>query len=156
MARRRFGGYWIKQTNCEEQLAVRLRLTRIGRRKRPYYRIVAVDSRAKRDGAFIEGLGIYHPLERGGQIEINADRALYWLTTGAEPSETVRSLLRREGIWMRFRLEKRGYPETQIQEIMSGWFAKHKAVREPVENKATQSPAEVPLATGTDQVDSPE
>lgn len=105
---------------------VRLRLTRMGRKKRPYYRIIAVDGRKKRDGAFLERLGYYHPLDNPASIKIDAEKTLKWLRVGAQPSETVRSLLRKEGIWYRFRLEKRGLPESQIQTMMVEWFEKNK------------------------------
>ncbi len=106
-------------------MSVRLRLTRLGRKKRPYYRIVAIDSRKKRDGAFIERIGYYHPLENPPGVFIDGEKALKWLRTGAKPSETVLNLLKREGIWFRFRLEKRGLPEHQINEMMQEWFKTH-------------------------------
>jgi len=109
---------------------VRLRLSRLGRKKRPYYRIVAVDSRGKRDGGYIERLGYYHPLENPPAVDIDADKVLKWLRLGAQPSETVLSLLRKEGVWLRFRLEKRKMPESQINELMAQWFAKHASERE--------------------------
>ncbi|MFH0765032.1 MAG: 30S ribosomal protein S16 [Calditrichota bacterium] len=112
-------------------MAVRLRLTRMGRKKRPFYRIVAVDSRVKRDGAYIEKVGYYHPLDEPPTIVIDGDKALKWLRDGAQPSNTVVSLLRREGVWLRFRLEKRGLPETQINDMMADWFAKHKPAAAP-------------------------
>ncbi len=112
---------------------VRLRLTRMGRKKRPYYRIIAVDSRRRRDGAFLERLGYYHPLEDPATVKIDAEKALKWLRVGAQPSDTVRSLLRREGVWLRFRLEKRKMPEAQIQEIMADWFTRNSEQRKAVE-----------------------
>ncbi len=123
-------------------MSVRLRLTRMGRKKRPYYRIVAVDSRRKRDGAFIENLGHYHPLEDPPTVKVDADKALKWLRVGAQPSDTVRSLLRREGIWLRFRLEKRGLPESQIEGMMTEWFEarSHAKAEEPAEGTAEAMP----------------
>ncbi len=121
---------------------VRLRLTRMGRKKRPYYRIIAVDGRKKRDGAFLERLGYYHPLDNPAAISIDAEKTLKWLRVGAQPSETVRSLLRKEGIWYRFRLEKRGLPESQIQTMMVEWFEKNKQV----EAEKAQKPAKVEVA----------
>ncbi len=106
-------------------MAVRLRLTRIGRKKRPYYRVIAVDSRKKRDGSFIERIGYYHPLDNPPIVEIDGDKALKWLRNGAQPSSTVLSLLRQEGVWYRFRLEKRNLPEDQIQQMMNEWFEKN-------------------------------
>ncbi len=104
---------------------VKLRLTRIGRKKQPYYRIIAVDSRKKRDGTFLDRIGYYHPLEDPAGIKIDADKALKWLRVGAQPTNTVRSLLRRQGVWYRFLLEKRKLPEAQIETLMSEWMTSH-------------------------------
>ena len=82
---------------------VRIRLRRMGATKRPYYRVVVADSRSPRDGRFIENIGKYHPLEDPSVIEIDEDRALYWLSKGAQPSEQVANLLRKQGVWERFR-----------------------------------------------------
>ena len=82
---------------------VKIRLKRIGTTKRPFYRVVVADSRSPRDGRFIENIGKYHPLEDPSRIEIDEDRALYWLSHGAQPTEQVRNLLTIEGIWDRFR-----------------------------------------------------
>jgi small subunit ribosomal protein S16 len=98
----------------------------MGRKKRPYYRIVAVDSRAKRDGACIERLGYYHPMDTPATVLIEGDKALKWLRDGAIPSQTVLSLFKREGLWLRHRLEKRGLPQAQIDTMMGEWFAIHK------------------------------
>ena len=84
-------------------MAVKLRLRREGTHKRPHYRIVAADSRAPRDGRFIEILGEYHPLDDPSTITVDHDRALYWLGVGAQPSSQVKKLLRIEGIWEEFK-----------------------------------------------------
>ena len=83
-------------------MAVRLRLSRIGRHKRPFYRVVAVDSRMRRDGRCIEVLGTHDPLKEPALTELRAERVLDWLRKGAQPSVTVRTLLRRSGIWKTF------------------------------------------------------
>jgi len=83
-------------------VAVRLRLTRIGRHKRPFYRVVAVDSRMRRDGRFLEVLGTYDPLKEPAVTELKQDRVLEWLQKGAQPTVTVRTLLRRAGILKAF------------------------------------------------------
>jgi small subunit ribosomal protein S16 len=75
-----------------------MRLTRIGSKKRPYYRIVVIDKRRARNGRFLEVLGQYNPIATPAQIEIDSERAQYWLSKGAEPSETVRSILRTKEI----------------------------------------------------------
>ena len=87
---------------------VRIRLRRIGRKKAPVYRIVVADSQSPRDGKFIEIIGQYTPRQKGGEGGLNVDeaRADYWLGVGAQPSDTVRSLLRRAGV-LRKRHEQR-------------------------------------------------
>ena len=77
---------------------VTMRLARIGSKKRPYYRIVVIDKRRARNGRFLEILGQYNPIANPTQIEINPERVQYWLSKGAEPSETVRSILRKKEI----------------------------------------------------------
>ncbi len=75
---------------------VTMRLSRIGSKKRPYYRIVVIDKRRARNGRFLEVVGQYNPIANPVQMEINAERAQYWLSKGALPSETVRSILRKK------------------------------------------------------------
>ena len=75
---------------------VTMRLARIGSKKRPYYRIVVIDKRRARNGRFLEVVGQYNPIANPVQMEINAERAQYWLSKGALPSETVRSILRKK------------------------------------------------------------
>lgn len=87
-------------------MAVRIRLRRLGAKKRPYYRVVVADQRSPRDGRFIEAIGKYHPLEDPSVIEIDEERALHWLGVGAQPSDTVRVLMEKVGIWQRFEAEK--------------------------------------------------
>ena len=83
-------------------MAVHLRLTRTGRHKRPYFRVVAADSRMPRDGRYLEVLGTYDPLKHPAETRFKEDRVLAWLSKGAQPSMTVRTLLRRAGIWKQF------------------------------------------------------
>ncbi len=85
---------------------VRLRLQRIGRKKRPSYRIVAADSRAPRDGAFLEIIGHYDSLTEPASVVIDEEKALYWLRNGARPSSTVTNLLRNQGVLDKFDSEK--------------------------------------------------
>lgn len=79
-------------------MPVRIRLQRKGRKKRPYYHIVIADSRTKRDGKYIERLGFYDPLTKPATIDIDRDKALEWLLKGAQPSDTVRAILRYKGV----------------------------------------------------------
>jgi small subunit ribosomal protein S16 len=81
-----------------EVVMVRIRLRRVGRKKSPIYRIVVADSRSPRDGRFIEIIGNYSPRQGDTAIDLKKDRANYWLDNGAQPSDTVRSLLRRAGV----------------------------------------------------------
>jgi small subunit ribosomal protein S16 len=77
---------------------VRIRLRRMGRKKAPYYRIVVADSQSPRDGRFIEIIGQYTPRQGNNAVNLEVERANYWLDNGAQPSDTVRSLLRRAGV----------------------------------------------------------
>jgi small subunit ribosomal protein S16 len=87
-------------------MATRIRLRRMGAKKRPYYRVVVADQRAPRDGRFIENIGKYHPLEDPSLIEIDEERALHWLRTGAQPSEQVQNLMTKIGIWEKFAADR--------------------------------------------------
>jgi small subunit ribosomal protein S16 len=90
-------------------LSVKIRLRRGGMKKRPYYRIVAADSRMPRDGRFLENLGYYHPIEVPPRIEVNNDRSIYWLSQGAETSDSARKILRKAGVlknWHELRMER--------------------------------------------------
>lgn len=102
-------------------MAVKLRLRRMGRKKKPFYRIIAADSRAPRDGRFIEEIGYYNPLTDPMTIEVKEDRALYWLGEGAIPTDTVRSLLRKKGVTLRFDLTKRGVAAEKVDEEVQKW-----------------------------------
>src|SRR6266550_8129296 len=87
-------------------MATRIRLRRMGSNKRPFYRVVVADQRRARDGRFIEIIGRYHPLNDPSVIEIDADRAIHWLMVGAQPSNQVRNLMTKVGIWERFVAER--------------------------------------------------
>jgi len=83
-------------------VAVKIRLKRLGKIRSPHYRIVVADSRTKRDGRAIEEIGKYHPKNDPSLIEVDSDRAQYWLSVGAQPSEAVVALLKRTGDWQKF------------------------------------------------------
>ena len=87
---------------------VKIRLRRMGKKKQPTYRVVVTDSRSPRDGRFIETIGFYNPRTEPSTVEIKADRALYWLSQGAQPSDAVARLLRDKGILDRFARLKEG------------------------------------------------
>jgi small subunit ribosomal protein S16 len=88
-------------------MAVRIRLRRMGAKKRPYYRVVVADQRSPRDGRFIENIGKYHPMDEPSLIEIDEERALHWLGVGAQPSESVQRLMEKAGIWEKFEAKKK-------------------------------------------------
>jgi small subunit ribosomal protein S16 len=77
---------------------VKIRLTRLGAHKKPFYRVIVADSRARRDGPFIEILGTYNPLKEPSEIKVDLDRARYWLDKGAQPTVTARKLMQRAGL----------------------------------------------------------
>ncbi|HHZ12969.1 MAG: 30S ribosomal protein S16 [Clostridiales bacterium] len=79
-------------------MAVKIRLKRIGAKKAPYYRVVVADSRSPRDGRFIEEIGYYQPLANPSVVKIDAEKAKKWLQNGAQPTDTVRALLKKNGI----------------------------------------------------------
>ena len=87
-------------------MAVKIRLKRMGAKKAPYYRIVVADSRSKRDGRFIEQVGTYDPTKNPAVITVKEDAVLSWLEKGAQPSDTVRSILSKEGIMKKFAEQK--------------------------------------------------
>ena len=80
-------------------MATKIRLRRMGAIKAPFYRVVVADSRSPRDGRFIEEIGYYNPISEPAEIKIDEEKVLKWLKTGAEPSETVKQLLKTTGIW---------------------------------------------------------
>ena len=87
----------------------------------PQYHIVAADSRAARNGKFLEVVGRYEPLRNPMLIETKEDRLLYWLRTGARPTDTLRSLLQRSGMWLKWSLMKKGTDEATIASAMEKW-----------------------------------
>lgn len=95
-------------------MAVRLRLRRIGKKKMPMYQIVAADSRAARNGKFLEVIGRYEPRQDPMIIAANEGRVFHWLRNGALPTDTVRSLFQRNGLWMKWTLTKQGADEAKI------------------------------------------
>ncbi len=78
-------------------MAVKIRLRRMGAKKAPFYRVVVADARSPRDGRFIEEIGTYNPLKNPGEIKIDAEKAQKWLSNGAQPTDTVRALLKKSG-----------------------------------------------------------
>ena len=87
-------------------MSVKIRLKRMGSKKRPFYRIVVADSRSPRDGRFIETVGTYNPLTEPEQVTLKEEAIMNWLSNGAQPSDTVRNILSKEGIMKRLHEEK--------------------------------------------------
>ena len=83
-------------------MAVKLRLKRMGSKQKPFYRIVAADARSPRDGRFIETVGTYNPIRKPAEVTIDEEKALKWLNNGAIPTDTVRSILSKEGIMAKY------------------------------------------------------
>lgn len=103
---------------------VKLRLAKQGRKKLPIFKLVAADSRNRRDGRFIESIGQYRPKsEPGKKIEFDEERVMYWLRVGAQPTDTVRSLLSSKGIMLKFHLEKKKIDPARAEEIFNTWKA---------------------------------
>lgn len=144
---------------------VKLRLKRIGKKHYPVYKIVAADSRFPRDGRFIEALGTYNPNIDPMEVTIKEPRILYWLKVGAKPTDTVRNLLKYEGVMLRFHLEKKGNPsdivESEIQKFLTEKDAKivrarEKKSRRKASQKLKKAESSEKADTGTAEVKKPE
>jgi small subunit ribosomal protein S16 len=148
-------------------VAVKIRLKRMGKVRAPHYRVVVVDSRKKRDGRVIEEIGKYHPKEEPSLIEVDSERAQYWLGVGAQPTEPVAAILRVTGDWQRFTGEagaegtlRKAEPKRDKAEIFnealkeSGNEPKAEAVtKKSASKKAAQA---APSPTETPGVETPE
>lgn len=102
-------------------MATTIRLTRMGKKKRPFYRLVVLDSRKRRDGAYLANLGYYNPFVEPHEVDLRHDEILSWLEKGAEVRDTARSLLKREGILYQFSLQKQGLSAEEIEAKMEAW-----------------------------------
>jgi len=94
----------------------------MGKKKQPIYKVVAADSRSPRDGKFLEDIGLYNPLTNPHTVNIKEERALYWLNVGAQPTDTVKSLLRDKGIILKRELKRKGLSEEKIEAELQEWF----------------------------------
>lgn len=119
-------------------MAVKIRLKRMGKIRAPYYRIVVADSRTKRDGRVIEEIGKYHPTENPSFIEVNSERAQYWLSVGAQPTEQVEALLKLSGDWGIFKGDKNAKSTIKVAEPKAAFVVdtKKKPVLVPKTEKA--------------------
>jgi small subunit ribosomal protein S16 len=102
-------------------LAVKLRLRRMGKKKQPIYKMVAADSRSPRDGKFLEAVGFYNPLTNPHTLDLKEDRIMYWLNVGAQPTHTVKSLLRQKGINLKKELISKGFDEEKVKTEIENW-----------------------------------
>jgi len=120
-------------------VAVKIRLKRMGKIRAPYYRIVVADSRTKRDGRVIEEIGKYHPTEEPSFIEVQSDRALYWLGVGAQPSPQVEAILKITGDWGTFKGDKNAKSTLKTKEAKVEFQADEK--KKPVLIPKSEKPA---------------
>ncbi len=143
-------------------MAVKLRLRRMGKKKQPIYKVVAADVRSPRDGKFLEVVGLYNPLTDPHTIEIKEDRVLYWLDNGAQPTNTVKSLLRQKGITLKRELVKKGLDAEKVEAEMENWrklkeasskkkSVKKKSKKQAAEEKSEETIVEKPTETVTDE-----
>ncbi len=135
-------------------MAVKIRLKRLGKIRAPYYRIVVADSRTKRDGRVIEEIGKYHPTENPSFIEVKSDRAQYWLSVGAQPTEQVAAILKLTGDWGKFKGEGETESRVQVPEAKAVFEAdtKKKPVLRPKAEKPVEAPAEEAPAAAAEEV----
>lgn len=123
-------------------MATKLRLQRRGRKNYPFYQIIVADSRAPRDGKYIERIGSYNPNTDPATITLDFDRALYWLQTGAQPTDTVRNILSREGVLMKKHLlggvTKGAFSETEAEKRFEDWMSKKQQVAQSEKSKADE------------------
>ncbi|MBL8007548.1 MAG: 30S ribosomal protein S16 [Ignavibacteria bacterium] len=138
----------------------------MGKRHYPVYKIVAADSRFPRDGRFIESLGTYNPNLDPMQVTVKEPRILYWLKVGAQPTDTVRNLLKNEGLMLKFHLEKKGNSPEIIDEMVQKFLtdksskntraAEKKARRKQNRKAAKNAPKDTPEAAKTDTTETAE
>ena len=124
-------------------MAVKIRLKRFGKIRAPYYRIVVVDSRTKRDGRSIEEIGKYHPTEEPSFIEVKSDRAQYWLGVGAQPTPQVEAILKLTGDWGTFKGDKNAKSTVKVKEPKVAFEADAK--KKPVLKPKAEKPVEAPV-----------
>ncbi len=140
-------------------MAVKIRLKRMGKIHAPFYRIVIADSRKKRDGRVIEEIGKYHPTENPSLIDVNSERAQYWLSVGAQPTEQVMAILKLTGDWGTFKGEKGAKntvqqpepkpefsPDTKKKSVLKPKAKKEEKPAEPVAEEAAAPAEEAPAA----------
>ena len=133
-------------------MAVKIRLKRLGKIRAPYYRIVVADSKTKRDGRVIEEIGKYHPTEEPSFIEVDSERAQYWLSVGAQPTEQVAAILKITGDWGKFKGDKDAKSTLRVAEPKAAFEidAAKKSVVKPKAEKKEAPVEEAPAAVEAD------
>lgn len=122
-------------------MAVKIRLKRLGKIRAPYYRIVVADSHTKRNGRVIEEIGKYHPTENPSLIEVDSERAQYWLSVGAQPTEQVEALLKLTGDWGKFKGDKSAVSTVKDPEPKAAYVADENKKSVIIEKPKTAAPA---------------
>lgn len=124
-------------------MATKIRLQRGGRKNYAFYSIVIADARAPRDGKFTEKIGTYNPNTNPATVDLNFERALYWVETGAQPTDTARNILKGEGVYMmkhlRGGVKKGAFDETACQQKFDAWKQSKVAASEAVEKKVADA-----------------
>jgi small subunit ribosomal protein S16 len=139
-------------------LAVKIRLRRVGAKKQPAYRVVVADSRSPRDGRNVEVIGHYNPLSEPSTVVINAERALYWLGKGAQPSDVVKKFLTKLGIWAAFTGEAPPAPvvvETPAPVAVEAPIVVEEVAAPAEEPVVEEAPAEAPVVAEEAAVEAP-
>ena len=139
-------------------MAVRIRMKRLGRRKRPFYRLVAIDSKVRREGTEVERLGWYDPLNKDNHFSLNEDRIKHWLGIGAKASHAAKGLFKKAGLSYKWHLEKNGASEEEVAKLLEKWQNRKSlkterskeipVIEEPVEEVETEEEVEVAAESG--------
>ena len=129
-------------------MATKIRLKRIGRRNRPFYRLVIMDARNRRDGAAIEEVGWYNPTAKDEMYSLKEDRILYWLQEGAQPTDTAHDIFRTAGLAHKWHLMKQGLDEIAVEKEMKKWALEREDVLERRRQRAEAKVAEKKAASG--------
>nr|MCS5634837.1 30S ribosomal protein S16 [Candidatus Neomarinimicrobiota bacterium] len=127
-------------------MATKIRLKRIGRRNRPFYRLVIMDARKRRDGAAIEEVGWYNPTAKDEMYSLKEDRILHWLQKGAQPTDTAHDILRTAGLAHKWHLMKQGLDESAVEKEMKKWSLEREDVLERRRQRAEARVAEKKIA----------
>ena len=122
-------------------MSVKIRLTRMGSTHHPFYRLVVMDSRKRRDGRAVDTLGYYNPVTQPAEVKVEGTKALTWLQRGAQPSDTARSLLKQVGVWQRFQLLKQGKSEEEVEAEVAKILETRNATAVAVAEKQAQEKA---------------